>query len=110
MSDFIHVEVSVGSIDEARKIGRELVQQRLVASAEIIPWVESISLLDNRLDTEQQSKLILLSTREKFEQIAAFVQKNSHYQIPEILCHSIEDFSGPYLQWIEDSLKLSRFN
>ncbi len=42
MPEFIEIHWTSGSIDEARKVARYLVQERYVACAQITPWVESI--------------------------------------------------------------------
>jgi hypothetical protein len=42
VSDFIEIHWTSGSLDEARKISRYLVQKRYVACAKIVPWIESV--------------------------------------------------------------------
>ena len=66
---WIEIRWTSGSIDEARRISRYLVQERFVASAQIIPWVESITLLDNKLETTQESLVVLKAPAQHFEKI-----------------------------------------
>lgn len=103
MSNYIEVHWTSGSIDEARRVSRYLVQERYVASAQIIPWVESISMLNNQLETMQESKIVMKSTEAKFEQIKKIIIDNCKYQIPEITFIRIAGGSQEYLDWIHKS-------
>jgi periplasmic divalent cation tolerance protein len=103
MSDFIEIHWTSGSIDEARKISRYLVQERFAASAQIIPWIESIYMLNNQLETTQESKIILKTRLENFEKIKEVIQQNCRYQIPEIIYHHIDGGHQEFLDWIADS-------
>ncbi len=103
MPDLIEVEWTSGSMDEARMVSRFLVQERLVANARIIPWIESIYMLDNHLETTQESKIIFLTRRDKFERIKEVIQQNSKYQVPEISFRTVEGGNQPFLDWIEES-------
>jgi periplasmic divalent cation tolerance protein len=98
-TEFVEVRWTSGSIDEARKISRMLVTERLVIHAQIIPWVESIYLLDNKLETTQQSQIILLTEREHCEKICALIKKNSSYEVPEITWMVVGGGNPEYLSW-----------
>lgn len=74
MAEFIEINWTSGSIDEARKVSRYLVQERLVACAQIIPWIESIYMWNNQLETTQESKVTLKTKRIFFDEI----KKNHH--------------------------------
>ena len=103
MSDLIEIEWTSGSMDEARMVSRFLVQERLVANAQIIPWIESIYMLDNRLETAQESKILYKTRRDKLEKVKEVILQNCKYEIPEIIFRTIEDGHGPFLRWLEDS-------
>lgn len=103
MSTFIQVQWTSGSIEEARKISRYLIQERLAACAQIIPWIESIYMWNNQLETTQESKVILKTRLEKFEKIKQIIQENSSYQVPEITYIIIQGGNDEYLKWLEDS-------
>ncbi len=103
MADYIEIHWASGSIDEARKISRYLVQERFVACAQIIPWIESIYMWNNQLETTQETKIILKTRRERFEEIKKIIMDNSSYQVPEIIFTSIGGGNTEYLNWIEDS-------
>lgn len=103
MADYIEIYWTSGSIDEARKISRYLVQERFVACAQIIPWIESIYMWNNQLETTQETKIILKTRRDRFDEIKKIIMDNSSYQIPEIIFTSIDGGNTEYLNWIEES-------
>lgn len=103
MTDFIEIHWTSGSIDEARKISRYLVQERLVASAQITPWIESIYMWNNQLETSQESKIVLKTRLENYDKIKEIIQKNSRYEVPEILYFMIYGGNQEYLDWLSES-------
>lgn len=103
MPEFIEIHWTAGSIDEARKISRYLVQERFAACAQITPWIESIYMWNNQLETAQESKITLKTELSKFEKIKEIIKQNSKYQVPEITYNKIDGGSKDYLEWIVES-------
>lgn len=106
MNEMIEIQWTAGSIDEARKVCRFLVQERLVASAQIIPWVESISLLNNQLETVQETKAVLTTKKAYFEKIQGVIEKNCKYEIPEITSTDFVQLNPAYLTWLNDNVSI----
>lgn len=100
MADFIEIQWTSGSIDEARKVSRYLVQERLVACAQITPWIESVYMWNNQLETSQESKIVLKTRLEHFETVKQVILDNCKYEVPEITYHSIEGGNQEYLDWL----------
>lgn len=103
MSEFCEISWTSGSIDEARKISRYLVQERLVACAQIVPWIESIYMWNNQLETTQESKIVLKARKENFAKIEDIIKTNSSYEVPEIICIDIDAGSQEYLAWVAET-------
>lgn len=103
MSDYIEIHWTSGSLDEARKVARYLAQERYIASAQIIPWVESIYMWNNQLETTQESKVILKARADQYEAIKKIIKENCSYDLPEITFASIDGGSKEFLQWLDQS-------
>src|ERR1700733_5249371 len=103
MSEFIEIHWTSGSIDEARKISRYLVQERYVACAQIVPWIESIFMWNNKLETAQESKIVLKTRIENYEKIRQIIEQNSKYEVPEIIWFKIEGGNKSYMDWLQES-------
>ncbi len=104
MGELIQIQWTSGNIDEARRVCRFLVQERHVACANIIPWVESIYMWNNQLETEQECKVILKTTRNKFEVVKEAIQNNCSYELPEISFLLVAGTTDEFSKWINESV------
>ena len=103
MSEFIEVHWTSGSLDEARKISRYLVQEHYVACAQIIPWIESVYMWNNQLETTQESKIILKARKEHYEKIKEIILQNCSYEVPEITFFTISGGNREYMEWLKET-------
>lgn len=101
--DFIEIHWTSETLDEARRISRYLVQERYVACAQIVPWIESVFMWNNKLETAQESKIVLKTRLENYEKIRKIIEQNSKYEVPEITWFKIEGGNKAYMDWLQDS-------
>ncbi len=106
MTEFIEIHWTAGSIDEARRVCRYLIQERLAACAQIVPWIESVYMWNNQLETSQESKITLKTTSEHYPKIKEVILKNSSYEVPEITVVQILEGNEEYLSWIKESISV----
>lgn len=107
--EFIEIHWTSGSLDEARRVSRYLVQERYVACAQIVPWIESIFLWNNQLDNVQESKIVLKTRLDLYDKIKEIILQNSQYEVPEITWFRIEGGNKEYMDWLLDSTLKSTF-
>ena len=100
-TQFIEISWTSGSLDEARRVARYLVQERIVAGAQISPWVEAIYLWDNQLETTQETRVTFRTARDRFDEVVKIIKENSGYEIPEIAFTAIEGGDAAYLEWMK---------
>lgn len=100
----IEIYWTSGSIDEARKVCRYLVQEKFVACAQIVPWIESIYRWNAQIETSQESKITLKTDLKHFETIKKIIKENCSYQVPEIIYQHVAGGDQEYLKWIQESL------
>ncbi len=98
--ELCEIRFTAGSLEEARMIARYLVQERLVACAKIIPWVESIYRWNGELETSQESAVLLKTRRTHFSKVAKIIEENSKYEVPEIIVSPILDSNPSYHDWV----------
>ena len=103
-TDFIQIQWNSGSIDEARRVSRYLVQEHYVACVNIIPWVESIFMWDKQLDTSQETKVLFKTRLKNFDAIKEAIKQNTTYEVPEILYTKIDGGSQEYLSWLDENI------
>ena len=104
MKPTIEMHWTSGSMDEARRVCRYLVQERLVACAQMIPWIESVYLWNNQLETSQETKIVLKTLLDNYEKVKEVILENTQYEVPEITYTNIEGGNADYLKWIEESV------
>ncbi len=102
----IVVIVTASNEDEAAKIGRALVDERLAACANIVPKIRSIYRWEGKVQDEPEALMLIKSTDDKFEEIEARVKELHSYSVPEIIALPIGAGSSDYLSWIEESTTL----
>jgi periplasmic divalent cation tolerance protein len=104
MTDKRVVFTTCGSVEEARRIGREVVEQRLAACVNIVPRIESIYRWQGKVETAEEWLLIIKTTADALANLRDAVQKLHSYDVPECIALAVEDGSPPYLQWIKESV------
>lgn len=101
---YIEIHWTSGSLDEARKVSRYLAQERLVCCAQIIPWLESIYMWNNQLETQQESKVVFKTRLDYYDKIKEIIKQNSSYQIPQIIYFNIDGGNREYMEWMNESM------
>lgn len=105
MTDKRIVLSTAGSEDQARKIARHLVEERLAACVNIIPRIESIYRWQDKVESSAEWLLLIKTTREKFPAVRDAIRALHSYELPECITISIEDGSAAYLEWIDQSVR-----
>jgi periplasmic divalent cation tolerance protein len=104
MTDKILVLTTVGSKDEARKIGRALVERLLAACVNIVPQVGSIYRWEGEIEEAEEWLLIIKTTQPAFERVREAILELHSYEVPECICVALDDGSVAYLSWIGQSV------
>jgi len=103
MADEIIVLITAGAGEEAAKIARSLVEERLVACVNIVPEVRSIFFWDNSARDERETLLVCKSRAQRLDQIIARVKELHTYAVPEIIALPIIGGSRSYLDWLKEA-------
>ena len=105
MTDKILVLTTAGSRDEARKIGRALVERLLAACVNVVPQVGSIYRWEGEIAEAEEWLLMVKTTRGAFERVREAIVELHSYEMPECVSIAIEDGSVGYLSWIGQAVK-----
>jgi periplasmic divalent cation tolerance protein len=105
MTDKRIVLTTAGSEEEARKIARHLVENRLAACVNIVPQVESIYRWQGKVDSAREWLLLVKTNQERFPAVRDAIRELHSYALPECVVLNIEDGSSDYLRWLADSVK-----
>jgi periplasmic divalent cation tolerance protein len=104
MTDKRIVLTTAGSEEEARKIGRHLVEQRVAACVNIVPQITSIYRWQDKVEEAREWLLIVKTTAAAFGKVQHAITEIHSYDLPACVCLMIEDGSTDYLQWVGESV------
>lgn len=105
MTDKLIVLVTCGSLAEAKKLARALVEARLAACGNILTGVRSIYRWKGKVESAGETLVILKTSRPRFVALRREVERLHSYDTPEIVALPITAGARKYLAWIEDSLR-----
>jgi periplasmic divalent cation tolerance protein len=104
MTDKIVVLTNCGSAEEAAKIARALVEKKLAACVNVMPAVRSFYRWKGAIEDEQESLLVIKSSRALFNDLRVEIEKLHSYEVPEVIAVPIVDGSEGYLEWLDREL------
>jgi periplasmic divalent cation tolerance protein len=101
--DFVVVLITAGDADEAARIGRALVDERLVACANVIGPIRSIYRWQGAVEDAAEHLLLLKARAADVAVLEARVRALHSYDVPEVLALPLRAGSAPYLAWLAES-------
>jgi periplasmic divalent cation tolerance protein len=96
----IFVYMTAGSREEAERIGRILVEERLAACVNILPGMTSVYRWQGAVETAQEVVVIAKTRRSAFDALAERVRALHSYEVPCIIELPLGRGDAPYLDWI----------
>jgi len=97
------VLVTCGSIAEARKIGRNVVEKKLAGCANIVPSVESIYRWKGKVERAREVLVVIKTTANRLPELEREVKRLHSYHVPEFIVLPIIAGSRKYLAWLQQS-------
>ena len=101
--DTLVVLSTFGSAEEARKIARVLVEERLAACANVLPGVESIYRWQGAVETAAEVLVMFKTNIDRYYRLEARLRELHSYEVPEIIALPVQVGSLPYLRWVDES-------
>ena len=104
MTNKIVVLSTAANEEEAERIARRLVEEKLAACVNVVPGVQSFYRWEGKIERQSEILLIAKTTTTKFADLEREVRALHSYETPEIIALPIVAGSSPYLAWLIDSL------
>ena len=95
------VFVTASSEEEADKISSLLLEKRTAACVNVIPRIKSRFWWQGKLDSAQESLLIIKTRAALMPQLTDIVKKAHSYTVPEIVALPIVAGDKDYLDWVD---------
>lgn len=104
MTDKIVVLSMAGSAEEAEKIARTLVEERLAACVNVLAGGRSTYRWKGAVESAAEWLLLIKSSRDCFDRLRARLEQVHSYEVPEVIALPVIDGSRNYLNWLEAEL------
>ena len=96
------ITTTTGLIEQISKV---LLEQKKAACVNIIARVNSLFWWEDKIDSEQESLLIVKTKASLLPEIVNLVKKVHSYDVPEIIALPIIGGNPDYFEWIEESVE-----
>ena len=91
-------------VDEAMRIGRALVEERLAACINILAPCTSIYWWEGKVEQSDEAPAILKTTLDRADELIARLADLHSYEVPAIAVWPIERLPAAYGDWVEGSV------
>ena len=98
------VLTTASNADEAQRIARTLVEERLAACATLLPAAQSIYRWQGKVETSSEILLLLKTSAEQLTSLEARLHALHSYDTPEFLVLRVDSGSRDYLDWLQSAL------
>ncbi len=100
--EFVIVYVTCSNVEEARKIGRLLVEQRLAACVNIIPQIFSFYWWENEIVADKEAVMLAKTKSSLVKKLIETVKSHHSYQLPAILVLPVVDGNPDFFNWLRE--------
>ena len=106
METIVFIRVPFPDQKEARDFCRRVLQQKIVACAQILPSAETFYTWNDVVEESQESIVILKTLEALKERLYRFIRKEHSYECPSILSYTLESLHPPYTDWMRRVLEI----
>ncbi len=85
---------------KARALAGDLVERRLAACVNLVPGLRSVYRWKGDLHDDPETLLVIKTTAERMDALAARLADRHPYEVPELLAFEPTQGLGPYLAWL----------
>src|SRR5690606_8194408 len=104
-TDRVLMYVTTSGEEEAARIARTLVEERLVACANILPPVRSFYWWEGELQDDREVVFVAKTTAGLVPRDIQRVKELHSYQVPAILALPILEGNAVFLQWVRQECR-----
>jgi periplasmic divalent cation tolerance protein len=88
-------------VKDAEKLGRQLLEERLIACVNFIPHVKSLFWWKGEIDHADEVLMILKAPAKGIGRLKKRIAELHSYEVPEIVVLRVKDAWEPYAKWVK---------
>lgn len=104
MSDVLVVLCTFPSPEQAREIGRTLVDRQLAACVNLIPAIESIYRWRGAVESATETLALFKTTAATWPEFEKTLTELHPYEVPEIIAVKPAEIAGTYARWVNENV------
>ena len=102
MNEHCIIYITAGSKEEADKLSRGLVEEKLAFCVNAVPGIQSTYQWEGKIHVDDEILLIVKTRQDRYEALEQWVKQNHSYDVPEIISLPIQKGLPEYLLAIDD--------
>ncbi|MBU2514123.1 divalent-cation tolerance protein CutA [bacterium] len=105
MTDYILVQTTTNSLQEAEKIASEITGLRLAACTQIDGPITSVYHWKGQVEKDSEWRCSFKTSRNLFKTLETRIKEIHTYETPEIIAIPILETSSEYAEWMKNELE-----
>jgi periplasmic divalent cation tolerance protein len=110
MSDLILIYTLCPNLEEAEKLANALLEQRLIACANVGSPVTSHYIWQGKREKAAEIPVFLKTTADQYDAVEKYIIEMHPYDVPCVTAIPTAHTYGPYLEWARNSVKAALKN
>lgn len=103
MSDALIVFSTCATREEAGRIARAVVEERLAACAQLLPPIQSIYRWQGAIEQSEEILMLFKTTSPHFAALGKRITEMHSYDTPEIIAVPVAAGAEKYLNWLRET-------
>jgi periplasmic divalent cation tolerance protein len=102
--EYVVIFITAPDEEEAARIARTIVEERLAGCVNIIKGVRSIYSWEGKVEDEDEVLMVVKTKKTLFSAVEKRVKELHSYSVPEIISIPLIEGSEEYLKWLKHEL------
>jgi len=105
VTPYLQVHTTVSRRDEADRLARSALTERLVACVQVTGPLRSLYHWQGALEEAEEYGIVFKTRQDLLPPLMDLLRREHSYELPEILATPVLDGSPAYLAWLETELR-----
>ena len=107
MAECVQVSTTLPDEATAQRFGRQLVEERLAACAQIVGPISSAYWWQGQIEEAREWYCHLKTTADASAELSRRIRELHPYDVPEIIVVAIKEGDASYFRWIDETVRPS---